>query len=128
MGIAHVALWTRDLGRAVAYWEGYFGAQAGPLYRSTRRPGFESRFLRVGDGAALELMTGPWLSNDPMLPEERPGWAHVAVSVGSEAAVQALAERLDAAGLLVAPPRWTGDGFYEALVRDPDGNLVEVTS
>lgn len=128
MGIAHVALWTRDLARAVAFWESYFGAEAGAPYRSARRPGFESRFLRLGDGAALEIMTGPWLPVEAMPGEEQPGWAHVAVSVGSEQAVQALAARLEEAGLLVSPPRWTGDGFYEAVARDPDGNLVEVTS
>jgi lactoylglutathione lyase len=25
-------------------------------------------------------------------------------------------------------PRVTGDGYYEAVVRDPDGNAVEVTA
>ena len=24
-------------------------------------------------------------------------------------------------------PRRTGDGYYESIVRDPDGNLVELT-
>ncbi|WP_244748381.1 hypothetical protein [Mesorhizobium sp. 131-3-5] len=27
-----------------------------------------------------------------------------------------------------AAPRLTGDGFYEAVIEDPDGNLIEVTT
>ena len=43
-------------------------------------------------------------------------------------AVDALAARMESVGLLVSPPRRTGDGFYEAVIRDPEGNLVEITS
>jgi lactoylglutathione lyase len=128
MRIAHVALWTRDLARAAEFWCAYFGAESGEPYRSARRPGFESRFLRFTDGAALELMSAPWLLEHGDAGVERPGWAHVAISLGSEDAVRELAARLDTAGLLVAAPRWTGDGFYEALAHDPDGNLVEITA
>ena len=28
---------------------------------------------------------------------------------------------------VVSEPRTTGDGYYESVVRDPDGNLVEIT-
>ena len=127
MQIAHVALWTTDLERATAFWSTLFGAVPGDLYRSERRPGFASRFLRLPDGPTLELMTGPWLDRAADPGEERPGWAHVAISVGSEAAVREFAARLEREGALVSAPRWTGDGFYEAVVRDPDGNLVEIT-
>ncbi|WP_114392056.1 VOC family protein [Oleisolibacter albus] len=128
MFIAHVALWTPDLDRAVAFWTRHFGAEAGPPYRSTRRVGFCSRFLTLGDGARLELMTGPWIApGDDGPGADRTGWAHIAVSLGSEAAVRTLADRLAAEGLLVSPPRRTGDGYYEAVVRDPDGTLVEIT-
>jgi len=52
----------------------------------------------------------------------------VGISLGSEAAVDALSARLVAEGLLIAAPRHTGDGFYEAVVQDPEGNFVEITS
>ena len=126
--IGHVALWTRDLDRAVAFWERHFGATAGDAYHSQRRAGFVSRFVLLGEGAALELMTGPWLPEETQADAERPGWAHIAVSLGSETAVTALAGELEASGALVSPPRWTGDGFFEAVVKDPDGNLVEITA
>jgi lactoylglutathione lyase len=128
MKLAHVALWCRDLDRATAFWVEHFGAQAGERYASTRRPGFVSRFVTFDEGATLELMSIPGLEAHAAQAAERPGWAHVAVALGSEAAVDALAGRMEPLGLLASPPRWTGDGFYEAVIRDPEGNLVEVTS
>ena len=59
-------------------------------------------------------------------PLDRTGLAHIALSLGGEAAVDAAAARL--AAHLVAKPRRTGDGYYEAIFRDPDGNLVELVA
>jgi lactoylglutathione lyase len=28
---------------------------------------------------------------------------------------------------VVGEPRWTGDGYYESGVLDPDGNRIEIT-
>jgi lactoylglutathione lyase len=49
--------------------------------------------------------------------------AHVAFALGSKERVDALAAELGA----VDGPRTTGDGYYEAVVLDPDGNRVELT-
>jgi lactoylglutathione lyase len=37
-------------------------------------------------------------------------------------------KRAAAAGILVSPPRTTGDGYYEAVIKDPDGNLIEIVA
>jgi lactoylglutathione lyase len=56
------------------------------------------------------------------------GYAHLALSVGSREAVDALTERLRADGhRVLSGPRTTGDGYYESVVADPDGNPVEIT-
>jgi lactoylglutathione lyase len=138
MRIEHVALWARSpegLERLRAFYETYFGARAGSRYESARRPGFASYFLDFpGDaaagGARLELMTAPDVApGGAGGAGDAAGWAHVALAVGSRAAVDLLAARLAADGLpLVSPPRLTGDGYYEAVVRDPEGNLLEITA
>ncbi|MFT3849722.1 MAG: VOC family protein [Propionivibrio sp.] len=128
MKLAHVALWCRDLDRATAFWVEHFDAQPGERYASTRRPGFVSRFVKLDEGATLELMSIPGLAQGATEAAERPGWAHVAIALGSQAAVDAMAARMAPLGLLASPPRWTGDGFYEAVIRDPEGNPVEVTA
>jgi lactoylglutathione lyase len=61
--------------------------------------------------------------------QTRIGYAHVAVALGSEAAVDALTARLRGDGYPVLDgPRRTGDGYYESVVLDPDGNRVEITA
>jgi len=125
MHLAHVALWTLDLDSTAAFWQRMFNAEVGGLYESRNRPGFRSRFVRLPGGGAIELMSGPWVEAVPSA--ERTGWDHVAVSLGSEAAVDALAIRCKAEGCLVSGPRRTGDGFYEALIAAPDGIRVEIT-
>lgn len=127
MKIAHVALWTTDIDAQARFWTTWFGAQAGELYVSKNRPGFTSRFLRLQDGPTLELMSLPGLAVAPD-DKEHPGWAHIALDVGDKNQVDALAQRAKAAGILRSGPRMTGDGFYEAVLADPDGNLVEITA
>ncbi len=127
MSIAHVALWTKDLERIAAFWVEFLGADAGPVYESRRRPGFRSRFLTVGAGPSIEVMEGPWLEPHDDATVERAGYAHIALSLGSGEAVDDIAARAAQQGLLVSGARWTGDGFYEAVIRDPDGNLIEFT-
>ena len=71
----------------------------------------------------------------PLVPEtaKRPGdqttgLAHLAFSVGSEAAVDELTVRLREAGYPVLDgPRRTGDGYYESTALDPEGNRIEIT-
>ena len=127
MRIEHVALWTRDLDSLTAFYVRYFSAHAGPPYRSRSRP-FESRFLTFASGARLELMGLPDLA-PPAGPEPRVGLAHLAFAAGSPAAVDRLTAELAAAGCRVeSPPRTTGDGYYESVVLDPEGNRVEVTT
>jgi lactoylglutathione lyase len=55
--------------------------------------------------------------------------AHIAVSLGSRDAVDRLVAAMRAAGVAVARgPKVTGDGYYEAVVSDTEGNLVEITA
>ena len=58
----------------------------------------------------------------------RTGFIHLAFSAGSRAAVDSLTARLVADGYpCLSGPRTTGDGYYESVVADPDGNLLEIT-
>ena len=119
MKIDHIASWVSDLERTCSFYERWFQATKGPLYSSAKRS-FHSYFLSLGSGAHLELMASPG---------EAPRMAHLAVSVGSRETVDRLFQEMKAAGVrVISEPRLTGDGYYEAVVADPDGNLVEITS
>lgn len=60
--------------------------------------------------------------------EEMTGWAHVAFSLGSRERVDELTALLQKDGYHLANgPRITGDGYYESVIKDPEGNLIELT-
>ncbi len=128
MKLEHVALWTHDIEQSRAFYQAYFGAEANERYESARVRGFASYFLTfAGGGTRLELMQLPQLS--PMALPPALGYAHLAISVGSREQVDALVARARAAGVTIrSEARMTGDGYYEAVIDDPDGNPVEVTA
>ena len=60
---------------------------------------------------------------------QRMGLTHLAVSVGSQQRVDELTNQLKQDGVeVVDGPRHTGDGYYESVVLDPDGNRIEITA
>lgn len=127
--IEHVAFWTRDLDGLCRFYVEHFGARIGPLYENAAK-GFRSRFLEFGEGARLEAMASTQITPVEFAPgAQRMGLTHIAISLGSEAAVDELTARLRARGVPVLDgPRRTGDGYYESVVLDPDGNRVEITA
>lgn len=128
MRIEHVAIWTHDLERLRSFYETYFEGRANAKYVNPRKQ-FESYFLTFADGARLEIMqlpTVPPSAND--IDQQFTGYIHVAFSVGSREAVDALTDRLRQDGYRILDgPRTTGDGYYESTALDPDGNRIEIT-
>jgi lactoylglutathione lyase len=127
--IEHVAVWTDDLERLVAFYTIYFGASVGQKYVNPAKR-FESRFVSFGSGARMEIMRTTAFSpvgHDPGA--QRMGLTHLAFATGSEGSVDQLTDRLRRDGHpVVDGPRRTGDGYYESVVLDPDGNRIEITA
>jgi lactoylglutathione lyase len=128
MRIEHVAIWTHHLERLKQFYETYFQAKAGEKYVNEARQ-FESYFLTFDTGARLELMQMPTIpptKNDVM--SQFTGLVHLAISVGSKQRVDWLTQQLQDDGYhVIGLPRHTGDGYYESVVLDPDGNRIEIT-
>ncbi|MBA8329331.1 MULTISPECIES: VOC family protein [Citrobacter] len=127
MKIAHMALWTQDLEQQAHFWVSFFDGKINEKYFSRTNPGFESYFVKIGEDIAIELMTKPGLVGQQP-DNNRCGWVHLAISVGSSENVDAMAKRAKEQGILVSGPRTTGDGYYEAVIHDPDGNLIEIVA
>lgn len=124
--IEHVAVWVRNLEKMKAFYVNYFDGISSEKYVNQAK-GFESYFISFGKGTArLEIMRKTGV--DQLQAENMIGWAHVAFSVGSKKQVDQKTKQLLDAGYEVAGnPRVTGDGYYESVVKDPEGNLVEIT-
>ncbi len=126
MKIEHIALYVNDLSGAKDFFCNYFHAVANQGYHN-KTTDFRSFFLTFSDGSRLEIMNKPGM-NDPEKSSNRTGYIHLAFSVGSREAVDALTARLKDDGYeVLSGPRTTGDGYYESCVVGFEGNLVEIT-
>jgi lactoylglutathione lyase len=57
------------------------------------------------------------------------GIIHLAFATDSEQEVDFLTQRFKQDGYPIADgPRHTGDGYYERVIFDPDGNRIEITT
>ena len=127
MKIDHLALWTFDLERIKQFYEKYFDAKAGEKYFNPKK-NFASYFLSFNDGCRLEIMQMPGITSLERGEKQHTGLIHFAVSVGNKSNVDMLTEQLRTDGYeVVGEPRLTGDGYYESVVLDPDGNRIEIT-
>ena len=126
MKIDHIALYVKDLNTSKSFYETYFGAKSNELYHNPKT-GLHTYFLTFESGARLEIMWRPNLSErlDKVMNE---GFIHFAFSVGSKEAVDALTQKIiDEGYICFSTPRTTGDGYYESVILDPDGNMIEIT-
>ena len=128
MKIEHIAMWVKDLEEMRDFYMKYFNAGSNDRYFNART-NFSSYFLSFGDGSRLELMHKPEIIDaHDELHIEFTGLVHFAVSLGSSDAVDMLTEQLRSDGYeVVREPRTTGDGYYESIILDPEGNKIELT-
>jgi len=126
MHISHIALWTDNLERLKDFYVKYFGGTSNQKYINAAK-GFESYFISFEGGCSLELMKRTDITFRPK--QETLGYCHFAFKVGSHEKVIALTNLLAQEGYTVAGlPRLTGDGYFESVILDPDGNRVELVA
>ena len=126
MRIHHTALWTYELERMREFYTRFFDAGVSEKYRNPVT-GFESYFLLFDGDTRVEIMTKPGIA-DGDENGTNTGYAHIAVSLGDKGAVDRKVNDLrDAGYTVIGEPRMTGDGYYEAVIADPDGNRIELT-
>lgn len=125
MRIEHIALWVRDLETMKRFYCSYFNMTSSEKYYNPVKE-FSSYFLFFETGARIEIMNKPGLIQ--LSEQNLCGWCHLAVSTGSKERVDSLTERLRKDGFTIeGEPRTTGDGYYESVVLDPEGNKIELT-
>ena len=125
--IRHVALWVNDLEVSRQFYTRYFEAKSGEKYFNPLKD-FSSYILTFKHGGALEIMHRPDVLFVKDRTNESMGWAHIAIGVGTAKKVTEITEELKKDGYtVIGEPRVTGDGFFESVILDPEGNRVEIT-
>ena len=126
MKIEHIAMYVNELEAARDFFVTYLGGSSNDGYHN-KNTDFRSYFISFDDGARLELMTKPGMT-DQEKPLNRTGYAHIAFSVGSKERVDSLTAELKSEGFeVVSGPRTTGDEYYESCIVVIEGNQIEIT-
>lgn len=127
MKISHIAIWVNDLEKEKYFYIKYFSCRSGEKYRNNSKM-FESYFLSFENGAKIELMKMQEIEKKyGETDKQYIGLAHLAISVGSKEKVDQLTEKIRNDGYTVlSNPRTTGDGYYESVILDPEGNRIEI--
>lgn len=129
MKIDHLAIWVENLEMMRQFYLTYFDTVCGEKYFNPRR-NYTSYFISFGEGECrIELMLQPNISDNNGDRGLVKGLAHFSINVGSKTAVDNLTERLRTDGYIIkGEPRTTGDGYYESVILDPEGNYIELTT
>ena len=128
MKIEHLAIWTRDLEKTKNFYTKYFNMTSSEKYINPKK-NFSSYFLSFDRASTrIEIMSRPDITDFGGDHSTSFGLTHFSISVGSKQRVDELMELLRSDGYqIVGEPRTTGDGFYESVVLDLEGNHVEIT-
>lgn len=128
MKIEHLAIWVDDLEHMKDWYCQSFGMLAGEGYENPAKC-FRSYFLSFPSGARIELMKRSGIQKSPRPRGMVSGFAHIAVSLGSKEKVMQMTEEFRRQGIsVISEPRTTGDGYFESVIEDPEGNWIELTS
>ncbi|NOR74143.1 MAG: glyoxalase/bleomycin resistance/extradiol dioxygenase family protein [Draconibacterium sp.] len=127
MKIEHIAIWVNDLEVMKDFYTKYFNMKCSNKYENPKKK-FASYFLSFDNGARIEIMFRADISEKISNKGISNGLTHIAFSVGSIKKVDELTEVIRNNGFeIYGEPRTTGDGYYESVVLDPEGNHIEIT-
>ncbi len=128
MKIEHIAIWVEDIEVMSRFYTKYFDVTRGEKYFNPKK-NYTSYFIVFNNGGSrIELMHRPDIVDNKMKRGIAMGYAHIAISLGSKEAVDNLTEGLRSDGFIIeGEPRTTGDGYYESIILDPEGNYIEIT-
>lgn len=127
MKIDHISIWVKDLETIKEFYIRHFEMTSNNKYINAEKK-FSSYFLSFKTGTRIEIMHRPDILTTLNGNDKSCGLTHFAISVGSKEKVDKLTEILRNDGHVIAgAPRTTGDGCYESVVLDPEGNQIEIT-
>ena len=115
LGVAHIALYTSDLGKARTFYEEFLGFQE-PFTLKRDDGSVRIAFVKINDNQYVELFTDPPKSDGQL--------NHIAIYTDS---AQRMRDYLAAHSINVpvkVPKGKTGN--YNFTIRDPDGHTVEI--
>ncbi len=125
MKLHHVGIEVKDLYALELFYRKALGFELHYRYVSRNTPGLRTVFLER-EGVRLELLQRP--RADEFLARRAVAPGHLSLEVADVDAEHARLRALGVSAAALEPPRNTGDGFRELTLRDPEGNLIELSA
>lgn len=124
MKLHHIAIWTFRLEELKDFYVRFLGGKSNEKYINPKK-GFESYFISFEEGPTLELMSRGDVQNTP-IEENKLGLTHLAFMFPGKEEILRFTEEMRSNGYTIAgEPRTSGDGYFESVILDPDGNRIE---
>jgi lactoylglutathione lyase len=121
--ITHIGIYVNDIENMKKFYVDKFSATSGKIYNNSEKK-FSSYFITFSSGAKLEIMHISEFTDGLNSKTQ----VHFAISVGNKNSVNELTNKLMKNGVkIISMPRTTGDGNYESVICDPEGNQIEIT-
>jgi HAD superfamily hydrolase (TIGR01509 family) len=122
----HVGIEVRELYAVELFYRKALGFQPRYRYVSQNTPGLRTVLLEK-DGVQVELLERP--RDEGFVTARRAGAAaHLSLEVPDVDGAYARLAALGLEGGALGRPRNTGDGFRELELRDPEGNVIELSA
>lgn len=127
MKVDHIAFWVDDLEEMRNFYLQYFDTASGELYVNPEKK-FSSYFISFkGGDSRIELMSRQDIIKINATPGISIGLTHLALTVGNSIKVNEMVELFRKDGYkIIGEPRISGDGYYEAVILDPENNVIEL--
>jgi lactoylglutathione lyase len=120
-----VNLYTRDIDAGIHFYSALLGLEE--TFRTPREGRPEHVEFRVAEGFRIGLGTVEAAKRVHGV-EAQPGSAAMVLVLWADDVDRAFGDLVAAGVLVVQEPHDTGNSNRNALLRDPDGNLVEIVS
>ena len=125
MKLDHIGIEVQDLFTMELFYRSVLGFKPRYRYVSLNTPGLRTVFLER-EGLSLELLERPRGKDFLDAPNQAHG--HIALWVEDVDAEYIRISETIFQGMKIKAPRDTGDGFREAELRDPEGNILELST
>jgi len=123
MRISNVGMYVRDLEKAKAFFEDYFGAEVATVYNEEENH-YYSYIMKLGDGPKLEIMHKPEIV-DEKKNRNRTGFIHICIKLDSKEQLDEVIAKMKRDGYEILYEPATSGGKEVRAITFED-NILEV--
>lgn len=116
-GFAHICFLVKDLDKSIEFYQGKLGFSHAFDFIDDKGKRF-GVYLHINGRTFFEMFVA-----DAVAPKEKQSYAHMCLEVDD---INSTVKDLRAKGVEVSDPKMGSDNSWQAWLKDPDGNPIEL--